>query len=126
MKIYDLINKTIFCTLHVSRSIKNITSHGFFRFNEKIWYTTIRKDSSSGNMHFFQLQKKDEKNPIESKYKRYVNLYEKTFKDYQLANRVIGPDFYLNNGAVFCFSLCGAVHDMIDFTRQGNHESKVT
>ena len=75
-------------------------------------------------MHLFKIVKKSPTDPIESQYKRYFSLYEKTFEDYQIASEIIGPDFYVDNGVVYSFSLCGIIHDVIDFKRTGNHPKK--
>ncbi len=44
--------------------------------------------------------------------------------DYNISKRLIGPEFYVINGAVFSPSLCGAVLEIIDFKISGNHPKK--
>ena len=75
-------------------------------------------------MHLFKIVQKPPTEQIESQYKRYFSLYEKTFKDYKIADEIIGPDFYVQKGVVYSFSLCGIIHDVIDFKRTGNHPKK--
>lgn len=75
-------------------------------------------------MHLFKIVQKAPGNYIESQFKRYFSLYEKTFKDYEIAPHMIGPDFYVHNSTVYSFSLTGIVHDVIDFNRTGNHPKK--
>lgn len=58
MKIYDLKNNKLFCELWVSRSIKPVLSHGFFRVDGQLWYSAIRKDGNRGNMHLWKIAEK--------------------------------------------------------------------
>ena len=125
MKVYDLVQNKLFCELWVSRSVKNVISHGFFRIDGSLWYGVLRKDGNNGNMHMFKITQKSPTDYIESQYKRYFSLYDKTFKDYQIAQEIIGPDFYVSNSVVYSFSLSGIVHDVIDFNRTGNHPKKI-
>lgn len=45
-------------------------------------------------------------------------------QDYGITNKLIGPDFYVVNGAVFSVSLCGAVVEIIDLKMSGNLDKK--
>lgn len=45
-------------------------------------------------------------------------------QDYGISNKLIGPDYYVINGAVFSVSLCGAVVEIIDLKMNGNLDKK--
>jgi hypothetical protein len=45
-------------------------------------------------------------------------------EDYGITKKLIGPEYYVINGAVFSPSLSGAVLDVIDYKISGNHEKK--
>ncbi len=44
--------------------------------------------------------------------------------DYGICDHLIGPDYYVMNGAVFAPSVCGTVTEIIDFRITGNHDKK--
>lgn len=57
--VYKLGEAGVYCNLSVSSSVKECLSHGFFTYDDNIWYAVVRRgENSSGHMHFFRIQKK--------------------------------------------------------------------
>lgn len=123
-KVLLLGQPGVYCNLWISRSLKSPLYNGFMTIQGKLWYTIIRHDGKSGgNMHLFKIEQKKEGEYIESQYKRAFNLFEKTLQEYRVSSKeIIYP--YVENDAVYCLSVCGVVHEMIDYKRTGNHEKK--
>lgn len=114
----------IYCTLWVSRSLKMPLCWGFLTLKGQAWFSMVRHDGKSGgNMHLFKLEPTKEGDSLPSEYKRGFSMYEKTMKEYRVRSKQL-VEFYADNDAVYCLSVCGVVHDMIDMKRSGNWPKK--